>query len=77
MDNKIPKEVSEAAAKNGLGLMQYVGIANGKQVYGEVPEVDKNGFPIPTGLPTLILWDGETAKIIGGEDSLLILSSFD
>lgn len=73
---EIPKKVSEAADRMGCNSVEYVGVYKDAKVFG-IGQVDEDGFPMPTGLPTLILWDGETAKIIGGEDSLLILSSLD
>lgn len=76
MDENIPKKVSEAADRMGCNSIEYVGVYKDAKVFG-IGQVDKDGFPMPTGLPTLILWDGETAKIVGGEDSLLILTSFD
>lgn len=77
MDKNIPKEVLDEAAKHRLGEIEYVGTTDKIRVYGEVPETDENGFAVPTGLPVLILWDGKTAKIVSGEDSLPILSGFD
>lgn len=77
MKENIPKIVLDEATKHRLGEMEYVGTTDNIRVYGEVPEIDENGFAVPTGLPVLILWDGKTAKIVSGEDSLRILSSFD
>lgn len=77
MDENIPKKVTEFAASHGLGQLEFVGIADGKQVYGEIAEVDEDGFAIPTGLPSLILWDGETATFVDVNDSLRVLSSLD
>lgn len=72
----IPKIISQKAAEQGCNNVEYVGFYKDTKVFG-IGQVDKDGFPMPTGLPTLILWDGETAKIVGGEECLLILSSFD
>lgn len=77
MKDNIPKEVLDKATKHRLGEIEYVGTTDNMRVYGEVPEIDENGFAVPTGLPVLILWDGKKAKIVSGEDSLLILSCFD
>lgn len=75
--NKIPKIVLDAAQKLGLREMQYIGETDGAQVYGEVGEVDKDGFIIPTGLPCLIvLKDGKT-EFVGDTDALKLLSRFD
>lgn len=77
MSENIPKKVLEFGENHGFGRLRYVGISDGKQVYGEVGEVDEDGFATPTGLPAFILWDGETAEDISGEDGLRLLSSFD
>ncbi len=74
---KIPKIVLDAAQKFGLREMEYIGEADGAQVYGEVAEVDSDGVTVPTGLPCLIvLKDGE-AEFVGGIDALKLLGRFD
>lgn len=73
---KIPKIVEEYASKHGLCEMEYVGEIDGSQVYKEINEVDEDGFPVPTGLPCLILLkDGET-KFVGGIEALELLGRF-
>lgn len=65
---QIPKIVLDEAKKQGLGEMEYRGKYNNAEVYGEVGEVDKDGFPVPTGLPCYILLkDGKTECIDGLE----------
>lgn len=67
----IPKEVMEIADACFCGVI-YVGVFDGKDVYGEKPSDEYP--PEPTGLPSLILWDGEKTEIVSGIESLDILS---
>ena len=74
---QIPQIVLDEAKKHGLGEMKYIGDIDGAQVYGEVGEVDEYGFPVPTGLPCLILLkDGET-EFVGDIDALRLLARLD
>lgn len=79
MSNKtIPNKVTEAAADNGCNHVEYLGVIEGNtrshEVYG-ISETDENGNPIPTGLPVLVLWDGEQVEeVVYGARSLALLS---
>ncbi len=71
---KIPQIIKEEAAKQGLGKMRYIGELDGKQVYREVSEVDKDGFCVPTGLPCLILFKDGKTEFVGGIEALHLLN---
>lgn len=73
----IPKIVLDAAHKHGLGEMEYIGNVDGAQVYGERGQVDEDGFPIPTGLPCLILLKDGKTDFVGGVEALQLLGRFD
>ena len=66
---KIPQQVIEAAQYEGCNSVKYLGKNGTLDVYG-ISEVDDNGRPVPVGLPTLVLWDGETVEFVCGEDAL-------
>ena len=71
----IPKQVKEIADREACNSITYVGKHNGKEVYG-IGEVDENGMAIPTGLPVLVLWDGETTEVVADYEALSLLSKF-
>lgn len=75
--SKIPKIVLSEAEKHGLCEMEYIGEIDGTQVYGEVGEVDEDGFPIPTGLPCLILLKDGKTELVGGTEALRLLGRLD
>lgn len=64
----IPQRVIDDAAEHGYNKVRYVGVYKGKQVFS-VGFVHPDGMIIPTGLPTLLLWDGKTSKYICGMES--------
>ena len=66
---KIPQQVIEAAQYEGCNSVKYLGKNGTLDVFG-ISEVDDNGRPVPVGLPTLVLWDGETVEFVCGEDAL-------
>lgn len=67
---QIPKIVSDEAKKHGLGEMVYRGKYNNAEVYGEVPEIDEDGFTVPTGLPCYILLKDGKTKCVSGLEAL-------
>lgn len=80
MSKTIPEKVRETAANEGCNHVEFVGTIEGNtrnhDVYS-ISEVDKDGLPVPTGLPVLILWDGEDVEeVVYGARSLKLLSRF-
>ena len=68
-DNLIPNYITEIAAKNGFNSIEFAGRLDGSDYYS-VGVVDKNGLPVPTGLPTFIQDKGRILSIISGMDGL-------
>ncbi len=81
MSKTIPNKVRDVAANEGCNHVEYVGTIEGNTRSHEVfsiSEVDENGLPIPTGLPVLVLWDGEEVEeVVTGARSLKLLSRLD
>mgnify|MGYP007101829493 CR=1 FL=1 len=86
MSKTIPNKVREVAANEGCNHVEFVGTIVVGTIEGNtrshdvfsISEVDENGLPIPTGLPVLILWDGEEVEeVVTGARSLKLLSRFD
>ena len=75
MEKNIPEQVKLAAMRLGNSIL-FVGELDGWEIYS-VGTVDKNGMPVPTGLPTLILWDGTKIKKVNGFNALDLLGRFD
>lgn len=75
MNRKIPNAVIEKAEKIYCNDAEYIGKLDGFEVYRE--QADEQDTPEPTGLPALILWDGNQAKIVEGIESLDLLSRFE
>jgi len=73
MSKTIPNEVKQLAEQLFCGEPEYLGQAEGAEVYGE--RQGEENSPAPTGLPVLILWDGSRARKVSGTDSLALLSS--
>lgn len=78
MSKNIPNKVSEVAADYGCNHVEYVGTIDGNtrshEVYS-ISETDEKGLPIPTGLPVLVLWDGdEVEEVVTGARSLQLLA---
>lgn len=71
MNKTIPNEVKALAEEVFCEEPEYLGSIDGSEVYRE-HQGENN--PDPTGLPTLILWNGNTAKVVSGTDSLQLLS---
>lgn len=75
MSKTIPNQVSKIAVREGCNHIEFVGAYKGREVYS-VSSVDEDSFPVPTGLPMLVLWNGERTEVISGSESLNILSHF-
>ena len=78
MSKNIPNKVSEVAADYGCNHVEYVGTIDGNtrshEVYS-ISETDEKGLPIPTGLPVLVLWDGEDVEeVVTGARRLKLLA---
>lgn len=70
----IPKQVSELAAKYGFNSVTPVKQATDETIYS-VACVDEDGSPLPVGLPTFIVFDGNTCKLIDDEAGLTLSGS--
>lgn len=75
MNKAIPDNIKEEAAQNGFNSIDYAGRLDGSDYYA-VGIVDKNGFPLPTGLPTFIKDSDGTLSIISGLDGLDLCYKF-
>lgn len=75
MEKEIPQKVKEVAKKQGYSCKSigFEGHYEDWEVYGLGNEVDDD-VVLPTGLPTLILWNGNNHKIVSGFDALTIIS---
>ena len=69
---QIPQTVLDEAKKRGLGDMKFCGVYNDSQVFGEVPDIDENGFVVPTGLPCYILLKDGKVECVDGIEALKI-----
>ena len=73
----IPKEVWSIAENNGMNSVDKIVFLDGIEYYG-VGFVDKSGFPLPIGLPTIIRGNAETGyELICGEEGLSLLEYLD
>ena len=64
---EIPQIIKDAARKHACNLVSYCGEIDGAKVFS-VETVDLNGLPVPTGLPTFLLFkDGEITFVSGKE----------
>lgn len=73
MSKNIPNKVQQIADQECCNSVRKVGQYMGRDVYG-LGSVDDEGLPIPTGLPLLVLWNGEKTEVVTGEKSLELLS---
>ena len=69
---KIPKIIQDIADKCGYNRIGYIGKRRGKDAYTMV-YVDENGETVPTGLPTIYLFDGNAIEIVTGMEGLELL----
>ena len=70
---KIPQQVIKEAKRSGETI-SYLGELRGEQVYS-VYTLDKNGDPLPEGLPTLVFFDGEKARTVTSEDNFFVIDA--
>ena len=72
---EIPKAVREEAKQQGFSReIKYLGKSGSFEVYSQSPILDKEGNPVPTGLPSLVIWGEGKAKYVNGTKALKILS---
>ena len=65
--NNIPDIILTTARKNGFNSVTFSGEVDGAKAYG-VSVVDKDGNPMPLGMPTfLLLKDNEVTMVSGKE----------
>lgn len=69
---EIPKQVREAAKTLG-NTIDYEGVYKGKSAYSVGPVYASGKFR-PTGMPIFILFDGNMAETIIGEEGFDIIS---
>lgn len=70
----VPPEVIKAAENIYCCEPEYLGIVDGFEVYHEKP--DDEDFPLPTGLPVILLWDGKDVRVVSGTESFVYLDPF-
>lgn len=65
---EIPKAVREEAKKQGFSReIKYLGKSRSFEVFSQAPILDNEGNPVPTGLPSLIIWGEGKVKYICGK----------
>lgn len=69
---KIPKIIQDIADKRGCNSVDYIGKRKGKDAY-VMGFIDENGEAVPTGLPTIYLFDGNAIEIVTGMEGLELL----
>ncbi|MDO4930091.1 MAG: hypothetical protein Q4E59_03045 [Bacteroidales bacterium] len=69
---KIPKIILDEAEKYGYNSVGFIGVRDGAQAFS-VGYVDDNGFPPPTGLPTVFLLKGTKVIVKSGLEALHLL----
>lgn len=72
----IPQAVIKAAEKVGYNIVEYIGEYDGAQVY-QLGKKEMNSTPIPTGLPSAIVFKKNTVQLVHGVDCLDLLSRFE
>lgn len=63
----IPDIVKIAAQKEGFNSISYAGTLDGAEVFS-VGVVDKNGTPVPMGMPNFILLKGNDTSLVCGQE---------
>ena len=66
---EIPKQVSELANSSG-----YNSVVLSASSPDSVGCVDGDGFELPVGLPAFILFDGQSCRLVDGEEGLALSS---
>ena len=67
---EIPKQVSELANSSGYNSVVLSASSPEGSIYS-VGCVDGDGFELPVGLPAFILFDGQSCRLVDGEEGLL------
>lgn len=65
----VPEQVSKLAARYGFNSVSAVKQSVNETIYS-AGRVDKTGFALPVGLPSFIIFNGETCMMVDGEDGL-------
>ncbi|RHB29343.1 hypothetical protein DW889_07940 [Bacteroides stercoris] len=69
----IPEQVSELANIHGYNSVVLSASSPEGSIYS-VGCVDGDGFELPVGLPTFILFDGQSCRLVDGEEGLTLSS---
>ena len=64
---EIPKQVSELANSSGYNSVVLSASSPEGSIYS-VGCVDGDGFELPVGLPAFILFDGQSCRLVDGEE---------
>ena len=70
---EIPKQVSELANSSGYNSVVLSASSPEGRIYS-VGCVDGDGFELPVGLPAFILFDGQSCRLVDGEEGLALSS---
>ena len=70
---EIPKQVSELANSSGYNSVVLSASSPEGSIYS-VGCVDGDGFELPVGLPAFILFDGQSCRLVDGEEGLALSS---
>lgn len=72
MKKIIPQAVFNEAQNQGFSNVSYAGELDGTDVYS-VGNLDREGNPIPDGLPSYVLFKDGKTKFVSGPDGLKLL----
>lgn len=72
MKHNVPQIVYIEAQNQGFSNVSYAGELDGADVYS-VGNLDKEGNPIPDGLPSYVLFKDGKTKFVSGPDGLKLL----
>ena len=70
---EIPKQVSELANSSGYNSVVLSASSPEGSIYS-VGCVDGDGFELPVSLPAFILFDGQSCRLVDGEEGLALSS---
>lgn len=70
----VPQVVTELASKNGFNSVSLSKHSGDKYIYS-VECKDKNGFAMPVGLPSFIIYDGKSCQLVSGDEGLILSAS--
>ena len=69
---QIPQIIQDKIAEEGFNAVEFIGEREGAQAF-LVGCVDKDGEPLPTGLPTVFLLKGDKVTVKSGLEALELL----